>query len=215
MLRPNIPRRPVLKRYEPNLPKEYLSIVNPELLDDNERPDDNDRPSGFATWIKSVKITRTEATDGIYGSIDKWMKGGNVRSISPEMGYSMEREEEEEPKVTYWGNEFIYRDSLFDQGRETFRLGYGDYSIFSEGITEFREKTKIFFHETSFGVMWKILPLSVDTYKQFGHYDGCFTPNYTDIFDRMNVVDQSKLFGTFLDITTENKTSILWTSLFE
>ena len=200
--------RPILKRHVRNIPN-VLSIVNPELLGEDERP------SRFDTWIKNIKFTKTEALDDIYGSIEKWMKGGNVRSVSPEMGYAMEEEEdEEEPKVTYWGNEFLFRDSLLDQGRETFRLTSINSPILSEGITEFREKTKIFFQETSFGVMWKIIPLSVDTFKQFGHFDGCFTPNYPDVFDTMNRIDQSKLFGTFLDITIENKMYILWTSLF-
>ena len=201
--------RPVLKRYVRSIPKAYLSIVNPELLQDED-----ERPNEFDTWIKNIKLTKKEALDDIYGSIEKWMKGRNVRSTSPEMGYSKEREEEEEPKVTYWGNEFLFRDSILDQGRETFRLTSGNSPILSEGITELREKTKIFFQETSFGVMWKMIPLSVDTFKPFEHLDGCFTPNYADIFDTMNIIDQSKLFGTFLDITIENKMYILWTSLF-
>ena len=57
------------------------------------------------------------------------------------------------------------------------------------------------------------LPLSVVNTFQLEQYDGCFTENYDGIIDRMNMVNQAELFGTFLDITKENRTYILWTAL--
>ena len=170
--------------------------------------------------LAGVPITKLEALDDIYHSFDMWMKGVGVRSVSPDpIGYEYEEGEIREDTVeammvTYWGNEFLFRDSASDKdgNGETFRLVNEEGSVFSEGIEEFREKTHVVFKDTFFGVMWKILPLSVDTFHT-GQYDGCFTKNYAGIMDKMNIVDQAELFGTFLDITIENRAYMLWTAL--
>jgi hypothetical protein len=171
----------------------------------------------FDNLVAGVPITKHEALDDIYHCFEMWMKGIGVRSISPDpIGYEYEEgeilEDEFVPMVSYWGNEFLFRDSDFDEGRETFRLVEEESLVYTEGIDEFRQNTHVVFKETSFGVMWKILPLSVDTF-QSGQYDGCFTKNNDGIMDQMNMVDQSKLFGTFLDVTIENRTYILWSAL--
>ena len=143
-------------------------------------PDDiqDDTDYDFAQWIKKVPISKTEALHCIYLYVHMWMN----------------KEEK-----TKFGTEFFY------DGRGIFRL---KDRVFSEGISEFRKKTHVFFRETAFGLMWKILPLSEVAFYN-GFYDGCFTKNDNDIIEKMD--RQSKeLFGTFLDIATENQTYILW-----
>lgn len=153
-------------------------------------------------YFTDVHITRQDALDDIYHCFARWL------SFSPDDEYE---EGEIKPFVTYWGNEFIFRDSCSDKDN-IFRLVDEESSVFANGIDEFRDNTQVVFKETSFGVMWKIIPLStvVDTLEQ---YDGCFTENYDGIMDRMDTVNQAELFGTFLDITKENRTYILWTAL--
>ena len=175
------------------------------------------RQAHYDSSFAEVNITKPEALDDIYHCFDMWMKGVSVRSVSPDptIGYEYEEGEIVEDTfaamVTYWGNEFLFRDSCSDKG-EIFRLVNEDGLVFANGIDEFRDNTHVVFKETSFGVMWKILPLSVDTFHT-GQYDGCFTKNYDGIMDRMNMVNQVELFGTFLDITIENRAYILWTAL--
>jgi hypothetical protein len=145
-------------------------------------PDDlQDEEDDFAQWIKKVPITKPEALHSIYLYVHMWMN----------------KEED-----STFGSEFFY------DGRGIFRLLNEKDRVFSEGIAEFRKKTHIFFRETAFGLMWKILPLSdVAFYK--GYYDGCFTKNDDKVIEKMD--RQSKeLFGTFLDIVIENQTYILW-----
>jgi hypothetical protein len=170
------------------------------------------------TFIE-VPITKHEALDEIYHCFDMWIKKGvSVRSVSPDpIGYEYEEGEIREggtfkEMVTYWGNEFLFRDACADKGRNVFRLVFEGSRVFADGIEEFREYTHVVFQETSFGVMWKILPLSVKTFNT-GQYDGCFTKNYDGIMDRMDVVNQVDLFGTFLDVTIENLAYLLWTAL--
>lgn len=169
----------------------------------------------MAENFTEVPITKPEALDDIYHCFDRWMKGLSIRSNSPDpIGYEYEEGEciRECDKVTYWGNEYLFRDACSDKGRNVFRLVYEGNRVFADGIEEFREYTHVVFKETSFGVMWKILPLSVNTFNT-GQYDGCFTKNYDGIMDRMDIVNQVDLFGTYLDIAIENRAYILWTSL--
>jgi len=159
-----------------------------------------------------LPITRSEAINDIYHSFDMWMKGAGTDPI----GYEYEEGETREDTttfVTYWGNEFLFRDAISDKGQGVFHLVEDDYSVYSVGIDELKENTHIVFEETCFGVMWKILPLSIDPVPEGGQYDGCFTRNHGGIQDIMNLVDQADLFGTFLDITIENRTYLLWTAL--
>jgi hypothetical protein len=143
-------------------------------------PDDlQDENDDFSQWIKKVPISKPEALRTIYRCVHMWMN-----------------KEEEESTL---GSEFVY------DGRGTFRIRD---RVFSEGIDEFRKKTHIFFRETAFGLMWKILPLSeVAFYK--GYYDGCFTKNDDRIIEKMDR-QSLEMFGTFLDIAMENQTYILW-----
>ena len=180
--------------------------------------DDSISPDNFV----GVPITKHEALDDIYLCFDMWVKGKGV--FPDPVGYEYEegeiREDTNSAMVTYWGNEFLFRDAISDKGQGVFHLVDDDYSVFSVGIEELRENTHVVFKETSFGVMWKILPLmgqrklppDVETC-YIGQYDGCFTRNHDSIMDMMNIVDQGDLFGTFLDITIENRTYMLWTAL--
>ena len=159
--------------------------------------------------LTGVPITKSEALDDIYHFFDVWIKG-----------YEHEEGEiREDTNRTYWGNEFMFRDAISDQGQGVFYL-VEDYSVFSVGIDELRKNTHVVFKETSFGVMWKILPLMGQEVMPpdvktcyIGQYDGCFTRNFDGIMDKMNIVNQTELFGTFLDIAIESKTYLLWTAL--
>lgn len=149
--------------------------------------------------LAGVQITKSEALDEIYHCLDTWINAEDI--------------------VTYWGNEFLFRDAGSDEGRGVFYL-VEDYSVLSVGISELRKNTHVVLKETSFGVMWKILPLMGQKFMPadvktcyIGKYDGCFTRNFDGIVDKMNIVNQPELFGTFLDPTIENQSYILWTAL--
>jgi len=157
------------------------------------------------TDFTDIHITKQEALDNIYDCFSRWLSFSQDEFEEGEI-------QEEKTFVTYWGNEFIFRDSCSDK-EKIFRLVNEDSVVFANGIDEFRDNTHVVFKETSFGVMWKILPLSVVNTFPLEQYDGCFTENYDGIIDRMNMVNQAELFGTFLDITKENRKYIVWTAL--
>ena len=168
-----------------------------------------------------VPITRSQALDDIYHCFEMCMKDEKIGNMDSRTAESMDSYEHEEGEVLegnarhFWGNEFIFRDPYLDDGGEIFRSvdatdANGDCGVFSDGIHEFRENTHVIFKEMFFGMMWKILPKSVDTFKK--GFDGCFTKNHDGIIDIMNIVNQNEQFGTILDITIEDPKYILWTS---
>ena len=149
--------------------------------------------------ISGVLLARSQALDDIYHCFDMCMKGGD------------EERKEDNKVYCYWENEFLFRHPYLDRGREVVAVPPDtNEGVFSEGIVEFRERTHVVFKEMFFGVMWKVLPLHVNTFKK--GYDGCFTKNHDGIMDTMNIVNQYEQFGTILDITKETPAYILWTA---
>ncbi len=148
------------------------------------------RKTGEKMTLPGIDITEDEALNEIYKCYEQMLcTGGRL-----------------------WRNEFLFRGSgpgFGEECRGTVWLVKGS-SIFSEGIVQFRENTHVVFKDTNYGVMWKIIPKSEFLCNEV--FDGCFTKNHDCIMDQMDMVNQNKQFGCFLDITIETPVFILWTT---
>ena len=64
-------------------------------------------------------------------------------------------------------------------------------------FTQFREKTHVIFRQTEMGIMWKILPISVD---YFGSgFDGSFTKDYDGRGEQF-YLDRTTIFDCIINV---------------
>lgn len=141
-------------------------------------------------YLSGVPIRKEQAVNDIYNTLDRFFS-------------------EDDNKTYFWGNDFIFRNLHTDSITAIRYRLCADASVLSEGNAEFRRKTHIVFQKACFGVLWKILPLSVTSFTKES-YDGCFTKNYDGVFDRMALVNQYQVFGSAIHVFVKDAKYLLW-----
>jgi len=159
--------------------------------------------------LEWIVVTEEEAVNEIYTCFEQFMSTrGLIRTGESHENDNDEAENSDAIPLPFWRNELLFRDPRAESPG-AIRLVF-DGSLFSDGIVQFRERTRIVFKDTDYGVMWKVVPLT--HFAGGDMFDGCFTENHDDIEDMMDLVDQSKQFGSFLDVVKKSRAYIHWTT---
>jgi hypothetical protein len=146
-----------------------------------------------------------EALNEIYNCFEQFLRLGGLGPFGVNEDGT---ENSATNRILFWRNEFLFRCPCSEAGEAWAIRLVCDGSLFSEGIAQFREKTRIIFKHTHYGVMWKIIPLA--SFACTDVFDGCITQNHDCIEDVMDGINQPQHFGSFLDIIKETRAYILW-----